>query len=274
MSFAPILPLDGYVGWRFLQRTLDKQQAAHAAAPAAQRDAAYFRANIQSVTSAEALVKDRRLLSVALTAFGLQDDLPNRAFIQKVLESSHKEEGSFVNRLADKRYKQLNQAFGFGDTYMSWNRFDGFSDKILGSFKDRSFEIAVGAQSDSMRLALGLGRDLAALAGEDTTEKTKWYTILGTPSLRRVFETAFLLPSGFGALDIDRQVEILQGRTEKLTGSKTIGQFKDPDKTEALIRRFFLSEQVGEILSATANGSGALMLLQQGQASLRTMLGR
>ena len=389
MSFQPILPLDGYVGWRFLQRTREQQEAALTGAPATLRDEAYFDANIQSITSAEELVKDRRLLNIALTAFGLQDDLPNRAFIQKVLESSPNEDGSFVNRLADKRYKKLNLAFGFGeagsslnqrdgfsnttlakagaqtdipqralsqgqelttlagedsseqskwytvlgtpslrslfesafqlasgfgalsldvqvevlrsrtlqltgantvgqftdrdttdtllrrfgDTNLSWNQIDGFSKKILGSFHERSFEIAVGAQSESMRLALALERDLAALAEQGSSETARWYTILGTPSLSAVFKTAYMLPDGFGTLDLDRQVEILKARTERLTGSDSVAQFSDPEALDALTRRFFLSEQVKQIQTESA-GSAALTLLQQGQSSLRNMLGR
>ena len=275
MSFQPILPLDGYVGWRFLQKTLDKQQAAAAAAPAAQRDEAHFRERIAQVTTAEELVKDRQLLSVALTAFGLQDDLPNRAFIQKVLESPAKEEGSFVNRLADKRYLALNRAFGFGDAYLSWNQIDdGFADRMIDAFQDRSFEVAVGEQNESMRLALGLQRDLTALAAQDSSEATRWFTILGTPALREVFQTAFLLPDGFGTLDLDRQVEILKERTERLTGSDSVAQFTEPDKVEALIRRFFLAGQVRDIQSATLYGNGALTLLQNGQSSLDAILGR
>ncbi|GAB1378168.1 DUF1217 domain-containing protein [Pararhodobacter aggregans] len=275
MSFQPILPLDGYVGWRFLQRTLDKQQAAANAAPQLQRDEAHFREKIASITSAEELVKDRQLLSVALTAFGLQDDLPNRAYIQKVLESPAKEEGSFVNRLTDRRYKQLNAAFGFGDTYVSWNQIDEtFADRMVAAYRDQSFEVAVGAQNESMRLALGLQRDLADLARQDSSELTRWYTVLGTGSLRAVFETAFMLPTGFGALDLDRQVEILQGRMEQLTGSDTISQFKDPEAVDTLIRRYFLAGQVKAIQDNAVAGSGALTLLQNGQASLRSILGR
>ncbi|MCA2011975.1 DUF1217 domain-containing protein [Pararhodobacter sp. CCB-MM2] len=274
MSFQPILPLDGYVGWRFLQKTLDKQQAAHAASPANQRDEDYFRENIGKIKSAEELVKDRRLLSVALTAYGLEDDLPNKAYIQKVLESSAKEDGSFVNRLADKRYKALNQAFGFGDAYMPWNQFEGFADKVLGSFESRSFEIAVGEQSESMRLALSLERELPALAEQNSSENTRWFTILGTPSMRSVFETAFMLPSSFGTLDLDRQVEIMKERTEKLTGSSSVEQFKDPEALEKLIKRYFLAEQVQEIQSNQITNNTALTMLQQGQASLRSFLGR
>ncbi len=273
MSFQPIIPLDGFVGWRFLQRTLESQSTSHANTPAAQRDETYVRENIGSITSAKDLVSDRRLLRVALTAYGLADDLPNRAYIEKVLESATGEAQSFVNRLTDKRYHHLATAFGFGDGPVSNNQSAGFADTLIQKFQDRSFEIAVGDQNETMRTALALERDLGALAGQGSSEATKWYTVLGTPSLRTVFETAFLLPASFGTLDIDRQVQVLQDRTERLTGSNSISQFADPAALDSLTQRYLLAGQIQQVQSQ-AGGSAALSLLQSGQASLRGMLGR
>jgi hypothetical protein len=273
MSFAPVIPMGGYVGWQFLQRTLEKQSTAHASAPSSQRDESYFRDQIATVTSAEQLVADHRLLSVALTAFGLQEDLPHRAYIQKVLESDSADPASFVNRLSDKRYKKMAETFRFGDLGAPRTGLPGFADDILNSYRERSFETAVGEQDGSMRLAMALNRDLGGLAAEAKSETTKWLTVVGTPSLRAVFETAFTLPSSFGTMDIDRQVEILQERTQRLTGSDTIAQFADSDTVNQLIQRFFLAEQVQEIRSV-AGRSAALSLLQSGQNSLNALLGR
>ena len=86
MSFSPVVPSGGYAGWTFLKRTQDRQQAALQADPVFKRDEAYFRAKIGSVTSAEQLVSDRRLLKVALGAFGLDADINNKFFLRKVLE--------------------------------------------------------------------------------------------------------------------------------------------------------------------------------------------
>lgn len=273
MSFQPILPLDGYVGWRFLQRTLPSQTAAHANTPAAQRDEGYVRDTLDRVNTAKDLVADRRLLRVALTAFGLAEDLPNRAFIEKVLGSSTSEPGSFVNRLTDKRYQQLAKAFGFGDGPIPRSKAAGFAATLIQKFHDRAFEEAVGAQDQSLRMALALDRDLGDLARQSSTETTKWYTVLGTPSLRTVFETAYLLPSSFGALDIDRQVQILQERTERLTGSAKLSQFSLPEAQDALTRRFLLAGQLQQVQTQSGSSS-ALTLLQTGQASLKSMLGR
>lgn len=273
MSFQPILPFGGYTGWRFLQRTQEKQATAHASAAAQKREEEYFRDKIASVPSAEALVSDRRLLSVSLTAFGLQDDLANRAYLRKVLESSIYDSGSFVNRLSHKRYRQLSEAFGFGDRLVPRNQLSGFAESVLAQYKERSFEIAVGAQDNEMRLALGVRRDLAALANQPVSETTRWFTVLGTPSIRAIFEQAYNLPSSFGRIDIDRQVDILKEKTRALMGSDTVAQFSDSGKLETLTRRFFLIGQFNDVTSASGQGA-ALSLLQSGQMSLANLRGR
>ena len=83
MTFQPVIPFGGNAGWSFLQRTLESQQATFEKGTVLRRDVDYFRENIGNISTAADLVADRRLLNVALGAFGLDDDLPNKAFIQK-----------------------------------------------------------------------------------------------------------------------------------------------------------------------------------------------
>jgi hypothetical protein len=71
MTFQPLIPLAGYSGWAFLNRTMDSQKSAFNESNEIKRDTEYFKENIGSVESAEDLMSDRRLLSVALGAFGL-----------------------------------------------------------------------------------------------------------------------------------------------------------------------------------------------------------
>lgn len=261
MSFAPVIPTGGLTGWRFLERTLAKQEAAHASAPAALRDETYFRAKIGEVRSADDLVADRRLLRIALTAFGLADDLPNRAFITRVLDSDTTDRSSFAGRLADKRYLEMAQAFGFRNPFGPQIARPGVAEGILQRFRELRFEEAVGAADEDMRLALALQRDLRRVASQPVSEEARWFTVLGTPNLRRVFETAFNLPASFAGLDLDRQVEVLRGRTSRLTGSSEIAQFTDPARIDRLINQFFVGAQIGQLRTAT-QGSAALMLLQ------------
>jgi hypothetical protein len=53
-----------------------------------------------------------------------------------------------------------------------------------------------------------------------------------------VFQTAFSLPSSFASLDIDRQLNVLKDRAQRLFGDEGVAQFSDPAKLEALLRRY------------------------------------
>ena len=84
MTFQPLIPLSGYTGWRFLERTLEKQQDAFDASPSVKRVTENFREKIGEINSAEDLVNDRDMLSVALGAFGLSEDINSKFFIQTI----------------------------------------------------------------------------------------------------------------------------------------------------------------------------------------------
>jgi Protein of unknown function (DUF1217) len=262
MSFQPVLPLSGLAGWGFLKRTMDRQQTLQQSAPLQQRDEAYFRDRIGKIETAEQLVADRRLLSVALTAFGLEGDINSKAFIRKILEGGTQDEDSLANKLADKQYQKFSAAFGFGDSSGARTKLSTFPDEILQQFRSRSFETAVGDQNNSYRLALNAERELPALAAQTTSETTKWYTILGNTPLREVMQTALGLPSSFSAIDLDQQVSLIRARAEATFGSSSVSQFTDPEKMESLVRRFMVRTDLQEQGSASSPAAIALQLLQ------------
>lgn len=259
MSFAPVLAGAGYGGWTFLQRTIGRQQAAFAADPAQRREEAYFRDRIGSVRTAGDLVADRRLLRVALGAFGLEADINSTAFVRKVLEDGTLAPSALANRLADRRYREFSAAFGFGDFATPRTVLSDFPDRILWAYRDRQFAAAVGTQDNDMRLALNAEAELADLAGTGRGEVVGWLSIIGSPPLRKVFETAFGLPAAFGAIDIDRQVATLRDKAGSALGSDSVTQFADPAARNRLLRRFFARSATGA--QDTGAGSAALALL-------------
>jgi hypothetical protein len=261
MSFQPVLPLGGYAGWRFLSHTADRQRALVAEAPGTQRETAAFRARIAKVTSAEALVSDRALLKVALGAFGLEGDLNNKAFIQKVLESASGDRTALANRLADKRYLEFAQTFGFAEPGGPFNRTQAFAERLIARYETRQFEVAVGEQDETMRLALTAVRELDSLATGSGTNDSRWFSVMGNPPLRKVFETALGLPASFGALDIDHQLEVFREKTDRALGHGEVAQFADADKREDLVRLFLLRSEVRQSPVA-ASAITALTLLQ------------
>ncbi len=263
MTFQPVLPLSGYTGWTFLKRTMVRQQAVQQAAPVQRRDETYFREKIGKADTAERLVNDKRLLRIALTAFGLEGDVNNKAFIQKILEGGTLREGSLANRLADKQYQKLSAAFGFGDYSVPRTKISTFPDEILTQFRARSFESAIGAQNNTYRLALNAERELPALAARPITETSKWYSVLGNAPLREVVQTALGLPKSFSSIDLDQQVKVLRDRAEAAFGAPSISQFADPAKLEALVRRFHFRSEAQDQSAATSPAAIALSLLRR-----------
>ncbi|QYK41585.1 MAG: DUF1217 domain-containing protein [Paracoccaceae bacterium] len=267
MTFQPALPLGGYAGWAFLKRTAPIQRAAFERAPEVTRDEAYFRQKIGSVRTAEQLVSDRRLLKVALGAFGLDGDLGNKAFIRKVLEDGTLNETALANRLADKQYAAMSAAFGFGDFATPRTQLSDFADGIVAAYKTRGFEAAVGQQDGRLRLALNAERELKALADRSISDDAKWFTVMGSRPLRAVFEAALRLPTSFGALDIDRQFDTLREKARAAFGDDRVAQFSEPARLEGLIRRYLVMSDLAQTAgpAGMSGAAGALAILQAGQ---------
>lgn len=259
--FQPVIPMSGLAGWMFLQRTADSQTEAFNNAPRLVRDTDYFEAKVGEITSAENLVNDRRLLRVALGAFGLQDDLNNRFLIRTVLEEGTESDEALANRLSDDRYARFAEAFGFGNTGGSRTQDPLFGAEVTAQYRTRSFEVAVGEQNEAMRLSLNADRELANLAQSDGSEDTKWFRILGTPPLRTVFETALGLPDGFGQLDIDQQLEVFKDKSRGSLGLEDINDLVNEETRQDLIRAYLARDQIKGI-SFQSSTSIALTLLQ------------
>lgn len=261
MSFQPIIPFSGLAGWTFLQRTQTAQQKAFEAQPLIKRDTAYFAETIGDVSTPDDLLNDFRLLKVALGAFGLDDDLPNKAFIRKVLTEGTLDPDSFANKLVDKRYAALADAFAF-DLGTPNTKLSDFPDRILADYRTRQFEIAVGEQNSDMRLALSLERDLTEIVNSENTNDGRWFSIMGNEPLREVFETALGLPASMALLDIDQQLVVFRERAEKVFGDGDITQFSAPDQIEELNRLFLVRSQINAGSAGMSSGSIALTLLQ------------
>jgi hypothetical protein len=260
--FQPIVPAAGLSGWRFLQRTYDVQAEAFNRSTVMQRDTEYFADKISEISSAEELVSDRRLLSVALGAFGLQDDINNRYFIQKILQEGTTSDDALSMRLSDTRYRKLSEAFGFGPATDKKVGDAGFAENIIAKFQSNSFEVAAGDQNSAMRVALYAVRELSQLAASDGSKDTKWFTIMGDPPLRQLFEKALNLPESIGSIDIDQQLRVFKDRAVSVFGSDDLSQFEDPEAVQDAITKYIVRDQLGSANGGLSGGSIALSLLQ------------
>ncbi|MDE9450081.1 DUF1217 domain-containing protein [Aliiroseovarius sp. Z3] len=264
MSYRPVIPMGGAAGWAFLQRTQAAQQAAFNASPEIQRDTGYFEKKIDSVQTSDDLIGDRRLLRVALGAYGLGDDINSTYFVKKVLDDGTLDAGDLANKLSDKRYLEFAKDFGFGDYDIPRTQISDFGFRIADAYRQKQFEIAVGEQDANMRLAMTLDHQLSDIVGGSGSDDTKWFKIMGNPPLREVFQTAFGLPSTFGALDIDQQLETFRDKADQYLGGRMVDQFADQDKVDELNRLFLVRSQIASGTASMSSGAIALSLLQAG----------
>ncbi len=258
----PSTPLTGIAGWRFLQRTQESQMEAFKASPVLERELTYFRDNISKITSAEDLVNDFTLFKVALGAFGMEDKVADKFFFKKVLSEGSEAEGAFALKLTDTNYRDMAEAFGFGNAGGARVGESDFAQRIIDAYQVRQFEKAVGESDNSMRLALNFEREIGKYAGGPFPETVSWFQLMANPPLREVFETAFGLPKSIGTLDLDRQRALFQSANERVFGSKSMEVFKDPENMDKLLRNFFAREQINSGPGPLTRGTAAVTLMQ------------
>ena len=262
MTFQPVVPFTGYAGWLFLERTADTQREAFNESPTILRTTEAFRDRISTVRTAEDLVNDRELLSVALGAFGLDDDINNRFFIRKILEEGTVSPDALANRLADSRYADFSRAFGLGEQGVPRTGLSFFPDEIIDRYEARQFEKAVGEQNNDMRLALNLGPALQDIVSGNRSNDGQWFAMMGNAPLRSLFDTGLGFPSSFAALDLDKQLEQFKDRARATFGTDQINEIASPENQEKLIRLYILRSEAAAF-SASSGASTALTLLQQ-----------
>ncbi len=262
MAINPVIPFSGLAGWKFLERTQERQQELFNNSARVQREVQYFRDNIENITTSQDLVSDRRMLSVALGAYGLSDELGKRAFVRNILDQGVFDPQSFANRLGNPAYIEFTKMFSFADG--GFFPTSGRVDEIIDRFLTIGFETAVGNVDNSMRLAMNFKREMSELAGQGLAQNTGWLRALGSKPIRTVLEGVFNLPGSFSQINIDRQVDILIDKSKQVFGSGKIDVFSDPQNIDDAIRRFQLREQVNNGPGANTRGMAALSILGGG----------
>ena len=277
MSFIAAIPFQGLQGLRHLERTLEKQQTLLMNSVTHSRDTKYFEDNISQVKTVEDLMSDRRLLRVALKAFGLQDDIGKTFFIKKILSSDTQDKKSLANRLNDKRYQKITKAFGFGDlnTPEGKTAETDFAKKIIKLYRKAQFEVAVGQQDNDLRLALNAKRSLATLLsertdedGQEKSENTYWYQIFGDKPLRTVFETALSLPKSIGKLNLEAQLTHFKSAFSRNFEGMKLTDFDQPEMLDRLVDRFLIRQQL--VQSASTNSASIALTLLTGGTDANT----
>lgn len=198
--------LGATAAWSVLQRNGEAMQARWEARKDVARDVERFRQRAGEIGSIDELMKDRRTLTFVLEAFQLESEVDKRAVVRKLLTEDPADLGSFANRMADPRYRQLNQTFGFDDAAKPPLADPERVEAIIRKALTNRFEKANGEANPGLREAMYFKR----MIGSVTDVKG----LMSDKVLTAVARTALGLPKQFGLLEYEQQKTILEKRLD------------------------------------------------------------
>ncbi len=204
-------------------QNLARYEAMTAAELAVKSATAYYTANIGSVTSIQDFVGNYRLLSYALDAYGLGDQINNTALVAKVLEGGVSNPKSLANTLPNSNWKAFAAAFDFVGKGASSMSSTSAVKTTTSDYLEQQLESDQGAQDVGVQLALYFQRVAPTVTSE--------YGILADPNLLEVAQTIFGLSPATSATNIDAQAQTLS----KLM---PLSALQDPKKLQQLTERF------------------------------------
>lgn len=235
------------------QRQGDALQARFAARGDHQAEATRFRARATELGSIEALMRDRRSLSMVLESFQLEGEIDKSAIIRKLLTEDPTNERSFANRMVDPRFRALNAAFGGRDGAPLDN--PTLVENIIKGAMVNRFEKAAGEGNPGLREALYFRRTVSAV--------TSVPGLMSDRALTAVVRGALGLPEQFGLLGYERQRDVLAKRLD-------VANFQDPREVDRLVQRY--AARMNEAQSGSSDPR--LALLSGGGGDITGRIGR
>jgi hypothetical protein len=206
-----------------VSQNLSRYQTMTAAEPAVKTATAYYEANIGGVTSISDFVNNYRLLSYALQAYGLGDQINSRALITQVLEGGVDSSTSLANTLSDSRWKAFATAFNFvGQGAASVSSTSAVA-TTTAAYTEQQLESDQGESDVGVQLALYFQRVAPTVTNE--------YGILADQNLLEVAQTIFGLSSATSSSDVDSEAK-------ELSQVMPVSDLQDPTKLQQLTTRF------------------------------------
>jgi hypothetical protein len=205
-----------------VEQNLPRMQQMTANEPAVKTASAYYEANIGKVSSISELVNNYRLLSYALDAYGLGDQVNAKALVTQVLQGGISNPKSLANTLPNPAWRAFAAAFNFNNGGASVSSQAAIS-ATTNDYVEQQLESDQGQQDVGVQLALYFERVAPTV--------TNAYGILGDPNLLQVVQTIFGLPPESSSTNIDQEAATIS----KLM---PLSDLQDPTKLKQLTERF------------------------------------
>jgi uncharacterized protein DUF1217 len=202
---------------------LARYQKLEAQQPAVKTATAYYQANIGKVSSINQFVGNYRLLSYALQAYGLGDQINNKALIKQVLQQGTSNPKALANTLPNANWKAFAKAFNFSASGSAAPNSSSAVATTTSDYVEQQLEADQGASDPGVQLALYFKRVAPTV--------TSSYGILADQNLLEVVQTIFGLAPTASAAEIDKEATAIN----KLV---PVSDLTDPKKLAQLVERF------------------------------------
>jgi hypothetical protein len=223
-----------------IEHNLANYQKMTANQPAVKTATAYYQANIGKVTTVDQFVSNYRLLSYALQAYGLGDQINNRALIKKVLQEGTTSSSALANTLPNVAWKAFAKAFNFSATGASSPTSTTSVATTVADYTEQQLETNEGQSDPGVQLALYFKRVAPTV--------TNGYSILADANLLQVVQSIFSLAPTSNSAEIDKEATEI----EKLVPTKDL---QNPTKLEQLTERFTAAYDTGDDSLTVASGN-------------------
>jgi len=234
------------------QMTRFKTGAAKTAAgKLADSEIAYYKEQMQRITSVDELLADSRLVNVMLKSRAIDPASVTTKDLKKMFASDLSDPKSFVNTQTNKNLTELVASFNF-DVKGKMTE----SASVLGTVQQRgdvmetvnkyvrqTMEEEQGNSNEGVRLALYFSRK--------ANDVTSAYDILGDNALSQFFTTTFSLSTYFSNMEVTAQADMVSKYID-------LKKLSDPKYVQSLVQRF---TAMYDTKNSSASASAALTIL-------------
>jgi hypothetical protein len=215
-------------------------------------DIAYFEKVAPTLTTPAALLGNYRALSVVLNAFGMSANIGQTALLKQFMTQSPTASTSTANQIGNPLYIRFATAMAqFSPPPFSTQ--SGIN-AVVTALATNNFEASQDTLSPGIGDALYFKRTIGSV--------TSLAQLMSDPTLLKVATTATNMPSQFGSLDYDQQVQLLSAQIN-------VSDFNKPGFADQFVTKYLAMNEANS--STVADPSGALAILN-GTGSASDML--
>jgi len=206
-----------------ISNNLARYQSMVADQPAVKTASEYYAANIGKVTSIKDFVGNYRLLSYALDAYGLGDQVNSTALVTQVLEGGVSSSKSLANTLSNPNWAKFAAAFNFAADGASSISTASAIKTTTSAYVEQNLETDEGEQDPGVQLALYFERVAPT--------ESSGLDIMGDENLLDVVQTIFGLPPETTGTNIDDEAA-------EISRLVPTSELQSPKELQLLTERF------------------------------------